>query len=365
MNNRLSVKLYKRDYTTLVEDLTSRVRNLTFSTRLPGGFYTCSFTLDFDEHERWDWAETRLGYRLVIEDLESTLTTRFVWEGRIEDVGMMSLANLWNSCYAVYESAGAIARCTTVTDATSIAKYGLTRNYCVPNLGASGVTVADNAAAAWLADHKYIYPSLANLRNRDQVVAYGYYSSLGDNTYTTAYNDSTSTLVPTVLTAKCPLISSTTHVTSGGTTINSAAGAEWLDLTVMDLFAKWAGISDASGNKWYFAVWDSREPWWFVRSVATVDWEVTLAELQNMSLTLGPRVRDANGRVWPSWRIRAGDVLRIVDLVPSTAQISAVTRDRVRTFFVTETRYSVERASMAITVEADNPSLTAMLARSL
>ena len=82
-------------------------------------------------------------------------------------------------------------------------------------------------------------------------------------------------------------------------------------------------------------------------------------------ITLGDRVYDVNGKAYPSSRVRAGDVIRVLDLVPVSGDLDAVTRDALRTFYILETDYSADRLQNRITVDTDKSSLDAILARKL
>ena len=58
-------------------------------------------------------------------------------------------------------------------------------------------------------------------------------------------------------------------------------------------------------------------------------------------------------------------VIRIIDLVPSSGQLDAVTRDALRTFYVIETNYQADSLQNRIIVDTENESLTSLLANSL
>ncbi|KKK59421.1 hypothetical protein LCGC14_3034550, partial [marine sediment metagenome] len=79
------VELWNNDLATpeYIEEISGRIQGLKFSTKLPGGFTTCSFALKADLPEAWEWLVERTFQRIVIKDGKKIL-----WEGRIEDNGL-------------------------------------------------------------------------------------------------------------------------------------------------------------------------------------------------------------------------------------------------------------------------------------
>tara|TARA_Y100000310_G_C20465052_1_gene707204 strand:- start:530 stop:895 length:366 start_codon:yes stop_codon:yes gene_type:complete len=59
------------------------------------------------------------------------------------------------------------------------------------------------------------------------------------------------------------------------------------------------------------------------------------------------------------WRVRAGDVIRIQDLVPTTAATPSL--DDVRTFFIMETNYNATKDSLSIQPDRRSRRLTSVL----
>ena len=107
----LEVRLYDSNLSspTLVQELTEKVSGLTFSTGLNGGFKTCGFKLSMPVAEAWNWLsrEGKRGYhfyRLTIHD-ERVL----VWEGRIMDIQLqisgaeqsisVTAVGYWSACH--------------------------------------------------------------------------------------------------------------------------------------------------------------------------------------------------------------------------------------------------------------------------
>jgi len=82
-------------------------------------------------------------------------------------------------------------------------------------------------------------------------------------------------------------------------------------------------------------------------------------------IVLGDTVWDANGVPFPSSWVRAGEVIRIRDLVPVSTDAGAVTRDALRTFYIIETNYNADARTNRIIVDTESSSLDAILARRL
>ena len=68
-------------------------------------------------------------------------------------------------------------------------------------------------------------------------------------------------------------------------------------------------------------------------------------------------VRDSNGLSRPLWRVRAGDVLRIVDLVPASSGLTTVALDRLRTFFIRRTAFDADSGTLTVEPELGAPNL--------
>jgi hypothetical protein len=80
------------------------------------------------------------------------------------------------------------------------------------------------------------------------------------------------------------------------------------------------------------------------------------------------------GRVWstkdegafiglPLWRVRAGEVIRINDLVPYS--VASATFDSLRTFFILETSYNAITNQLMIIPDRPSTKLTALMTRTI
>ena len=66
------------------------------------------------------------------------------------------------------------------------------------------------------------------------------------------------------------------------------------------------------------------------------------------------RVWDGDGIEWPLCRVRAGDVIRIPDFTPSTADLDRLVFDAYRTFFIEET--SCDHVTGVLSIRPDSES---------
>ncbi len=362
----MQVLLYDRNLSNpnVIANLSDRHEGMVFSTKLHGGFNMCKWRMKMDLSEAWSYIEDKTFYRVVIQD-----GAKLLWEGRIQDVA---------------------------------------------------ITVG-----------------------RVEVTAYGYYASLNDQIYTTAYNANADVVIKAILTAVCPSINSDqTHIdATGGPAITSAADSSYLDITARALVENLSVFGDTSGNAWYFAVWDNRIPYFFKRDLTKVNWKANLSDLKRFTLkhraselynkvyagyqsagaftrtadasntasqnkygviryygvpdlgivasvtaesardtflaehkdiwptleniTLGDKIYDTNRASYASNHIRAGDILRITDLVPASGDLDSVTLDAKRTFYVMETSYNVDNQENSLVVDRPSQKLDALIARTL
>jgi len=116
--------------------------------------------------------------------------------------------------------------------------------------------------------------------------AYGYWASMNDGKYSTAYNDVASTVIQAIITAQCPQIQNDyTNFDTTDITINSAWSEEdYFDKSPRDLIEKLLEFGDTSGNQYYFAIWEDRIPYLRVRSTSTIKWMVYLKDLKRFRL---------------------------------------------------------------------------------
>lgn len=118
-----------------------------------------------------------------------------------------------------------------------------------------------------------------------EIRAYGYYASLLDGKYATAYNDTADVVIKAILTAQCPQISADqTNIQALDADRDSSTAEEYLDKSPQALIEFLLGLSDSTKKKWYFTVWEDRVAYVFPRVDTTVDWYVKARNLQSFSL---------------------------------------------------------------------------------
>ncbi len=375
----LSVRLYPADVTssTLEADLTDMVAGLRFTTQLHGGYGQCSFVLNTGYATAWGWYDRFARWkRLVVQDAawKAAGVEKLVWEGRIEDTELIlggvrvTAFGYWASCYHI------------------------------PHMDYAGASPA---------------------------------------AFTYNANEHADDIIADVLTQSCPKISATTHLSDPGLIIATAADPlAWEDEYPGDIITEIAKIG-ASDKRWWFAVWEGREPWFVSETISAVTWNVRLEDFApgglslrksptdyasevyavylaggvvtrtatasdatiaaenvrkvhvvgNMGeidsavaterrdtelawrkyiqpasrFTLRGAVYDANYLRCPLWRVRAGDVIRIADLVPEST--TAVSLDKLRTFYILRTDYDADRNTLTLEPDVNTANLATQLVK--
>ncbi|MCH7553631.1 MAG: hypothetical protein IIC82_06515 [Chloroflexi bacterium] len=360
---------------TVLEDLTSWVGGLRFSTSLHGGFRNCDLTLGLDLGRAWtSWLTDRFLFRLAIYE-----GVRLVWEGRKEDV--------------------------TLTE--------------------RGIKVRFNGYWANLGD----FPHLDYAGNPPTRVTYNSSEHADD-----VFKDVLAKLPATQIDADVSNIARPDLVVADATDPLTFAKNE----TGQEVAMTVAGWSDSSSEPWHAAIWDDRKPYLQKRDLTAVTWHTLLAQLKEgwqFHLSFGayhsdlyadylsggnsvltslafdqlsrdiygrrakalrisrevpvaaaenardaaltdlkrPRqfgafalqgvVLDADRAPTPLWRVRAGDVIRIDDLVPASADLDAVTLDGLRTFHIVETDYDHRSNTLRLQPDLSQRTLARVLQR--
>lgn len=376
MNNSLMVRLYDNNLTTptLLQDLSDKVENLTLHTQLNGGFGKCQFTVGMRIQEAWNWLSTegKRGYHfnrvLVSEDQET------IWEGRIISVELNVQSNkqsvrinaqgYWGSTQDQYYTA------TGNTDWTAssghqihdIIKEMLTEE--CPDINSDQTNIADTTRdlvgldlttkeypqtrinellrlgdsdgsvwffAIWEDRKPYLFK-----RAVTNVDWYVWLEDLQDLRLEQQANDLRNAVLPFVGTTE-------------GTT-----------------------VTDASS----LALFPRREMKWDLPDGANANTQADAATVQAGERGL-PRQAQAfkiSGRIYrstgvaggrleevPKWRVRAGEVIRIQDLVPVTASTPSL--DDVRTFYIMETNYDANADVLSLQPDRRSRRITRTLRR--
>jgi len=368
----MEIKLYDRNLSspTFIDELTGRVQNLKFSTRLHGGFSICSFNLKADLPEAWQWIVDKVFYRLVITDGGRTL-----WEGRLEDPGF-TRGGVSVVAYGYYANLSDIPYHTAYNDNLDVViKAVLTANCSQlssdqTHIEATGGPAIDSAAADSYLD---IYPKdiveklseFSDDTNHDRWyfavwedrVPYLFARSVSSVDWNVKLRDFAQFLLKhrgADLWNSCYAL-----YTSGGTLTRTADadntrsqgkfGDGASDFKRQKVISNLGEVSAAAAQ--------SR------RDAYLVEHKDLWPRLENM--VLGNMVYDTSGIAYPSSWVRAGDVIRVQDLVPVSADLDTVSRDALRTYYIVETEYDMDAATLKIVPDTEKASLDAVLAQKL
>ncbi len=361
----MEIQLFDKNLTTpvFVENITTKVQLLRFSTKLSGGFNNCSFRMLADLPEAWDWLTNKVFYRLKITDKKKTL-----FEGRIEDLELTQ-GSAGATAYGYYANLSDVPYATAFNAVASVViKAVLTAN-CAQisadqtNIDATDITITSAADASYLD----IYPQ----QLFEKLLAFSdstkgkWYFAIWEDRIPYLKKRSVSSVDWTVNLrdlAKLRLShrggdlwnSCYACYQAGGSltrtaTVNDTTSQSKYSLTrryiVPDVGTVAAAAAQANRDGW---MEDHKDIW---------------PKLEE--IVLGDRVFDGNGVQHPSSWVRAGEVLRIRDLVPASADAGTVTRDALRTFYIIETEYDVNTGTNRIIVDTESSNLDAILARKL
>lgn len=363
----MEVKLYNRDLAspTLVADITERIQGLKFSTRLNGGYHICTFSIKEDIGFAWQRVTSRPFYRLLITDRYQTL-----WEGRLEDFEI-NQGRVKVTAYGYYANLSDVPYATAYNDtATNVLKAALTAA-CTQissdqtNMAATGISIPSTAGE----DYLDITPQelVEKLLAFSDATNSKWYFAIWENRVPWLIKRSTATIHWMVSLRAgdfaqfrlqhraADLYNSAYAVYTNGGVVTRTANADNAEsqskygLTrraVVPNLGEVAAATAQSARDGYLA--DHKDIW-----PRVTNW------------VLGSKVGDGSGKLWPTAYVRAGQTIRIRDLIPASAQLDATTRDAMSTFYIVETSYDADRAELTVVPDSDNGSLDATLAREL
>ena len=373
---RLQIRLYDNDLSspTLIEELTERVGALKFSTALNGGFKICTFTLSSTIGRAWLWLsrEGKRGYhynRIAIHE-DQTL----IWEGRIMEVELLvqsgeqsirvTAMGYWSACRDQFYTA------TGNTDWSSgshtiddIIKEMLTEECPDINADQSNITATTRDVAGLDLTVKQ-YPQtrineLTNLSDSDgsiwffaiwdsripyltarAVTAVDWYVWLAD-----LGNLSLKQSALELRNAVLPYISTT----EGATQTNAASL-----LLYPRREEKLSLPTGANANTQADAASGHASEQALPRQIQSFD---IAGRIYRTTGETGGRLEESE-----KWRVRAGDVIRIQDLVPTTAASPSL--DDVRTFYAMETEYNAQNDMLRIQPDRRSRRLSTVVSKS-
>ncbi len=336
-------------------------KNPSFSTRIPGGFNECSLIYPCDRVTAFDWYDTHLNYRITVMEADQT-----VWDGRVEDLEIndeglkITARGYWANTFDVphnanYASSTAqavikaalTASCTQISsDQSQIGDSGIavTMNY-VDNMYPGNIIedlgkLGDAGGTPWVAaiwDDKVPY-----FTQRGTAV-----------TWQANLRDANGGAVPLTRSLKEIWNEVSIIYQYGGNRVLSGSVVGTASQTAYGRRVKWL-----TGGSAVAAV---------AEGIRDTYLNVHKDSPQQANIQLTGRIRGAatgNQNVaMPLWRVRAGDRIRLKDLVP-VATTATDTMDGLRIFHILETRYDYDSDTLTITPDNPSPTIDVLLAQS-
>jgi len=373
----LQVRLFDDNLTspTLIDDLTDRITNLVFSTALNGGFKQATFKLNMSFDQAWQWLsrEGRRGYhfyRFVIYEGHE-----IVWEGRVSNIKlnvtganhgiMVTCLGYWAATRDQLYSDDDGSR----TDWTSgsghqiddIIKELLTSE--CPDISTDQSNIAAGSrdlAGINLSDRLYPQDYINRLTELSDDDGSIWFFAIWENRVPYLFKRTVTAVdwaiylenvvdltleqsVVTLRNAVIPVVGGTEGTTQTDTT--GLALYPRREIKV-DLQAGTNADTQADSAKMKVAEMASPRQQQGFNIVGRI--------FASTAANTGGRLEEA-----PLWRVRAGEVLRIQDLVPSSAATPAL--DDLRTFYVMGTNYDADRNLLTVQPDRRKKKLTTIL----
>ena len=349
----------------------SNLSQFSHSTKLPGGFWSLEIRVPSNEARYWQWRTERILYRLRLDESGG----KVLWEGRLEDV---TLSDPWTTTLRF------LGYWSNLADDYHNANYNTTGDAIVKDLRdtglhadtdqlstsddqieAPGVTIDQNYQSDWTIWHiitdktrgVLAWPDTSDNQMdlgiwEDRIIHYK------------ARNPST--------------VDWHTFIKpeNGGGVERMPSSISWRNLANAIL-----AVYEVSGTvtrTGYTTDTDSLDA--YIRreyhtenireSTATPAEERRDGELalrkdlqQQTDDIIITRVWDTNGVEWPICRVRAGEVIRVLDFTPRTGDLSTLTLDAYRTFFIEETICDHPRGWLRIRPDRPGKSLSDLLVK--
>lgn len=365
--NNLQVRVYPRDVSSniMVEDISDRHSRLKFSTRLHGGFNRASFKVVADLPKAWIWIKDRNLFRLKITDGQDVL-----WEGRIEDIEF-DIGSVNVSAYGYYANLSDIPYTTAYNAHFDVILKALLTANCAQisadqsHIEATDITIDSAADESYL--DKYPMELVEKLSQFSDSTGGRWYFAVWEDRIPYLFKRDSSSVNWRAQLLSNPsdfkrfrlkhragdLWNSAYAVYDAGgltrtATATDADSVTKYGLTRRKVISNLGTVAAASAQAYRDGVVANNKDIW--------------PRLTN--IVLGDKVRDTQNQAVKSWRIRAGDVFRVNDLVPTTTSLTATQRDALRTFYIVETDYDVERGEMILIPDTENDSLSKIITKS-
>jgi len=360
----------------LLDDFTDDFTSLRFSTALHGGFSRCQFEVPMGIERIWLYLEREnlpgrhFAHVEVLEELN------VVWEGRIMVVGLdpsgarlalrAEAAGYWNSCRdQLYDAAD--AGNTDWTSGTHTVKAIIAEmltNEC-PDISTDQDNIGDpglNVGGIDLTDRDYVQNIIATKLPM---------TSDGDDVWDFAIWEGR---VPYFKARSASTLHWTTYLSELGSGSTLDQDAYTLRNSILPVKDGTEGTAAAdSGRRTTVPLRDFALTVHKGLSTAAENFERDRA-LEQKKGPVQSQKFNIEGRIWSTktdgafigqklWRVRAGDVIRISDLVP--ASVTTPVFDKLRTFFITETHYDAMTNRLTIVPDRDAFTLSTIIGKNL
>lgn len=348
-----------------------KLSGLRFGTVLPGGFGDASFSWPCSWPEAWDWYESYYNYQLTIHEGVST-----IWQGRLEDIELSpsgitpTFMGYWRSCYD-----------EVFNDVT---------NYISGTAYAGDIirdVLEDHCPQVHKGDFSHLRETYFNLcpitftDNNRPGDAFQRLGAIGDGSQSEVpwYFAIWEGRVPYFLPKPKDFSEPDWHVfkrdlaAESGYSLRRSLG-EMANRVAM-IYSTYDGMRVITD---YAEDADSIAKWNLTREIANSMGEggtLTAASArdaylkdhanppQSATIQITSRIRDKNGKMRDLWHVRAGDVLRIDDLIPEEDVITKPQLDQMRTFFIKETDFDLDSYTLTVTPEMPGTRAEVALAR--
>ncbi len=374
-----NIKIYGVDPTvdTLIQlIMPGQVDNLEHETRLPGGFWTLKFQMPMTDADYWDWRINRQWYRMRLELGAKDI----LWEGRLQRYeGAVNAPTLvFGGYYNNFRDSVNNNKTYTKsynTTADAIVKDMLDNGFHTDTEQINTTDQSNIVAPGVTIDQTYeldlnLWEALTNPTNgvlltgdsSDNIVDFAVWEDR--LVFLTIRNPSTVTWkayraaepggVRGDLAPRVNLM----EIGNAITTLYDVSGTE--NETAVSLDA----ASVAAGLRREFTFLNIGEsssgPAVSRAAIKLASAKDAQQEVDTITVT---KVFDANGIQQSLCKVRAGDVIQISDLVPTSTGLGGVALDGFNTFFIEQTTCRHERGELLIRPDRPSKDLAARLAR--
>lgn len=347
------------------DDRDSVLRNLIHRTRLPSGFYNLSFDLYMNQDDYWRWREDWWMYHLLVKESGG----KVIWDGRFENIGKsqtgwpsrLTFRGYWRNFTDGIDNVAHNALGASIVQNLRDNLHANTDQLSTSNAEITAVTDTLNidrtgkGTSAW----QTIVDPLAGLLTVDDTSGNPVDLAVWDDriVHFKARNPTS--------------VDWQTYMDAGVASFGPSN--DWEDYANAVYGRHGAGTTAAATDDDSITRLIRRE-----REIGSTDLDATTATaardnllaqradgVQRSEKLVINRVYDGNNMEAPLCRVRAGEVIRITDFHPRTADVDSATPNGLNTFWILETQCDHRGAARTLTmrVDAESQSLAAMLRR--